>query len=153
MRLNCPFVLHIGMFTLIDIPTFGLVRHIYGSIIPLSAQQALTSSTSFKQQDNTKLSPSTTITTHTRGPSTSCSRSHANRSPENPTEQDKDSAEIDAHTVDLTDKAAVRGVFEKYGKGGIYGVIHIAVSNFFLCFWENVATGLGRCYSESYSSS
>ncbi|EIM83257.1 UDP-glucose 4-epimerase [Stereum hirsutum FP-91666 SS1] len=46
--------------------------------------------------------------------------------PENPTEQDKDSAEIDAHTVDLTDKAAVRGVFEKYGKGGIYGVIHIA---------------------------
>lgn len=80
VRLNCPFVLHIGMFTLIDIPTSGLVRHIHGSIIPLSAQQALTSSTSFKQQDNTKSSPSTTITTHTRGPSTSCSRSRANRS-------------------------------------------------------------------------
>lgn len=80
VRLNCPLIFHIGMFMLIDIPTFGLVRHIYGSIIPSSAQQALTSSTSFKRQDNTKSSPSTTITTHTRGPSTSCSRSHANRS-------------------------------------------------------------------------
>lgn len=80
VRSNRPFMFYIGMFMLIDNPTFGLVRYIYGSIIPLSAQQALTSSTSFKQQDNTKSFPSTTITTHTQGPSTSCSRSHANRS-------------------------------------------------------------------------
>ncbi|KAM5538332.1 hypothetical protein V8D89_007934 [Ganoderma adspersum] len=40
--------------------------------------------------------------------------------------QDKDSAEIDVHTVDLTKPDQVRGVFAKYGQGGIWGVIHIA---------------------------
>ena len=41
--------------------------------------------------------------------------------------QDRDSAEIDVHTVDLTKPDQVRGVFAKYGQGGIWGVIHIAV--------------------------
>ena len=35
---------------------------------------------------------------------------------------------VDAHTCDLTNPAQVRAVFEKYGKGGIWGVIHVAVS-------------------------
>ncbi|KDQ62998.1 hypothetical protein JAAARDRAFT_53230 [Jaapia argillacea MUCL 33604] len=46
--------------------------------------------------------------------------------PEDATEQDKDSAEIDSHSCDLTQAQEVRAVFEKYGKGGIWGVIHIA---------------------------
>ncbi|KZT08810.1 UDP-glucose 4-epimerase [Laetiporus sulphureus 93-53] len=40
--------------------------------------------------------------------------------------QDKESAEIDAYAVDLTKPDDVRAVFERYGKGGIWGVIHIA---------------------------
>ncbi|KAF8433465.1 UDP-glucose 4-epimerase [Boletus edulis BED1] len=46
--------------------------------------------------------------------------------PENATDADKDSAEIDAFPYDLTSADKVRAVFEKYGKGGIWGVIHIA---------------------------
>jgi len=46
--------------------------------------------------------------------------------PENASNQDKDSAEIDVFTCDLTKPAEVRSVFEKYGKGDIWGVIHIA---------------------------
>ncbi|OBZ68549.1 Meiotic recombination protein dmc1 [Grifola frondosa] len=46
--------------------------------------------------------------------------------PANPSEKDKDSAEVDAHTCDLTNPHAVRKVFEQYGKAGIWGVIHIA---------------------------
>lgn len=42
-------------------------------------------------------------------------------------EKDKDSAEVDAHICDLTKPDEVRNVFAKYGKGGIWGVIHIAV--------------------------
>ena len=41
--------------------------------------------------------------------------------------QDRDSAEIDACVCDLTRRDEVRAVFERYGKGGIWGVIHIAV--------------------------
>jgi len=48
--------------------------------------------------------------------------------PENPSEEEKLSAEIDVHNCDLTNSDQVRAVFEKYGKGGIWGVIHIAVS-------------------------
>ena len=47
--------------------------------------------------------------------------------PADASEQDKDSAEIDAFTADLTKRDEVRKVFEKYGKGGIWGVVHIAV--------------------------
>ncbi|KAI9067221.1 UDP-glucose 4-epimerase [Trametes sanguinea] len=46
--------------------------------------------------------------------------------PPNASEKDKDSAEIDSHTADLTKRDEIRKVFEKYGKGGIWGVIHIA---------------------------
>ncbi|TRM64821.1 hypothetical protein BD626DRAFT_429242 [Schizophyllum amplum] len=46
--------------------------------------------------------------------------------PPNPSAQDLDSTKIEYHNVDLTDAPAVRAVFEKYGKGGIWGVIHIA---------------------------
>lgn len=46
--------------------------------------------------------------------------------PVNPTPADLESAEIDAHRCDLTNVEQVRAVFENYGKGGIWGVIHIA---------------------------
>lgn len=52
--------------------------------------------------------------------------------PSTASEKDKDSAEIDAHTVDLTKRDEIRKVFEKYGKGGIWGVVHIAVCVLFL---------------------
>lgn len=47
--------------------------------------------------------------------------------PENATDADKDSAGIDAVQCDLTSPEQVRAVFEKYGKGSIWGVVHIAV--------------------------
>ncbi|EIN14236.1 UDP-glucose 4-epimerase [Punctularia strigosozonata HHB-11173 SS5] len=46
--------------------------------------------------------------------------------PANATSEERESAEIDAHTADLTKPEEVRAVFEKYGKGGIWGVIHVA---------------------------
>ncbi|KAK0233860.1 THO complex subunit 1 transcription elongation factor-domain-containing protein [Armillaria fumosa] len=46
--------------------------------------------------------------------------------PPDASEQDIQSTEIDMHNVDLTKAEQVRAVFEKYGKGGIWGVIHIA---------------------------
>lgn len=49
--------------------------------------------------------------------------------PENASEEEKLSVEIDVHDCDLTNSEQVRHVFEKYGKGGIWGVIHIAVSS------------------------
>jgi hypothetical protein len=47
--------------------------------------------------------------------------------PPNPTESEKESTVIDEYKCDLTNSDEVRAVFEKYGKGGIWGVIHIAV--------------------------
>ncbi|KAI0040660.1 UDP-glucose 4-epimerase [Auriscalpium vulgare] len=46
--------------------------------------------------------------------------------PENATEQDRDSTAIDSHWADLTNRDQVHAVFAKYGKGGIWGVIHVA---------------------------
>jgi len=46
--------------------------------------------------------------------------------PDNASDQDKDSAEIDVFQCDLTHPEQVKSVFEKYGKRGIWGVIHIA---------------------------
>ncbi|KAG8904826.1 UDP-glucose-4-epimerase, partial [Tulasnella sp. 403] len=46
--------------------------------------------------------------------------------PEDASEQDRESAEVDAFIADLTKGEEVRGVFEKYGKDGIWGVIHVA---------------------------
>lgn len=48
--------------------------------------------------------------------------------PENATDEEKDSAVVDSYRCDLTDPTQIRTVFEKYGKGGIWGVIHVAVS-------------------------
>ena len=39
--------------------------------------------------------------------------------------------EIDSYKCDLTQPDQIRAVFETYGKAGIWGVIHIAVSPFF----------------------
>jgi len=44
------------------------------------------------------------------------------------TEDEKISTDIDVNLCDLTKPEQIRTVFEKYGKGGIWGVIHIAVS-------------------------
>lgn len=47
--------------------------------------------------------------------------------PEDASEQDIESTKIDAHQCDLTRPEEIKAVFEKYGKGGIWGVVHIAV--------------------------
>ncbi|KAJ7597722.1 THO complex subunit 1 transcription elongation factor-domain-containing protein [Mycena floridula] len=44
----------------------------------------------------------------------------------NATEQDKETTKIAVHKCDLTKKDEIRAVFETYGKGGIWGVVHIA---------------------------
>jgi UDP-glucose 4-epimerase len=46
--------------------------------------------------------------------------------PENATDEEKDSAAVDSHECDLANPAEIRAVFEKYGKGEIWGVIHVA---------------------------
>ncbi|KAH8119732.1 UDP-glucose 4-epimerase [Phellopilus nigrolimitatus] len=46
--------------------------------------------------------------------------------PADATENDKESTVIDSYTGDLTKPDEVRSVFERYGKGGIWGVIHVA---------------------------
>ncbi|KIL00784.1 hypothetical protein PAXRUDRAFT_29517 [Paxillus rubicundulus Ve08.2h10] len=46
--------------------------------------------------------------------------------PKNSTEADKESTEIDAIECDLTSPQQIKAVFEKYGKGGIWGVVHIS---------------------------
>ena len=51
-----------------------------------------------------------------------------NELPEHPTKDEKLSTEIDVHKCDLTKPEEIKAVFEKYGKGGIWGVVHIAVS-------------------------
>lgn len=47
--------------------------------------------------------------------------------PKDPTELERQSAEIDSYKCDLTKPDEVRLVFDQFGKGGIWGVIHIAV--------------------------
>lgn len=46
--------------------------------------------------------------------------------PADTTEQDKESTVIDSFVGDIRNEAQVRSVFEHYGKGGIWGVIHFA---------------------------
>lgn len=43
-----------------------------------------------------------------------------------------DSTEIDSYSCDLKNGDEVRAIFAKYGKGGIWGVIHVAVRCFAL---------------------
>lgn len=47
--------------------------------------------------------------------------------PADASEADRDSAEVDNHICDLTKPEEIVKVFEQYGKGGIWGVVHIAV--------------------------
>jgi UDP-glucose-4-epimerase GalE len=49
-----------------------------------------------------------------------------NALPADATELEKESTVIDKYTCDLTNPADVRAVFEKYGKGGFWGVVHVA---------------------------
>ncbi|KAJ7070683.1 hypothetical protein C8F01DRAFT_1216483 [Mycena amicta] len=46
--------------------------------------------------------------------------------PENASERDIETTVIENHSCDLTRRDEIRAVFEKYGKGGIWGVVHIA---------------------------
>ncbi|KAJ7754993.1 THO complex subunit 1 transcription elongation factor-domain-containing protein [Mycena maculata] len=46
--------------------------------------------------------------------------------PENASARDIETIEIESHSCDLTRRDEIWAVFEKYGKGGIWGVIHIA---------------------------
>jgi len=46
--------------------------------------------------------------------------------PKDASDEDRDSTEVDVYGVDLTDEKAIRSVFEKYGKGGVHAVIHVA---------------------------
>lgn len=48
--------------------------------------------------------------------------------PAHPSDSERESTEIDSRNCDLTQPDQIRSVFESYGKGGIWGVIHIAVS-------------------------
>ncbi len=54
--------------------------------------------------------------------------------PQNPTPLEIQSTEIDPICCDLTKPDEIRNVFEKYGKGGIWGVVHIAVCSL-AYFW------------------
>lgn len=47
--------------------------------------------------------------------------------PPDASQTEKESTIIDTYRCDLTNPADVRAIFEKYGKGGIWGVVHIAV--------------------------
>lgn len=49
--------------------------------------------------------------------------------PEDASEQDKESTVIDVYACELTKPEEVKAVFERYGKGAIWGVIHVAVRN------------------------
>ncbi|GJJ13567.1 hypothetical protein Clacol_007822 [Clathrus columnatus] len=46
--------------------------------------------------------------------------------PANASKEERDSATVDDHLGDLTKAEDVRKMFEQYGKGGIWGVIHVA---------------------------
>ncbi|KAJ7492268.1 THO complex subunit 1 transcription elongation factor-domain-containing protein [Mycena latifolia] len=46
--------------------------------------------------------------------------------PADASERDIDTTEIESHHCDLTRRDEIRAVFEKYGKGGIWGAVHIA---------------------------
>ncbi|KAJ6463746.1 THO complex subunit 1 transcription elongation factor-domain-containing protein [Mycena vulgaris] len=46
--------------------------------------------------------------------------------PDGASERDTETTEIESHSCDLTRRDEIRAVFEKYGKGGIWGVVHIA---------------------------
>lgn len=59
--------------------------------------------------------------------------------PENPTDAEIQSTDIDAYNCDLTKPEQIRSVFERYGPGGIWGVIHIAVCVIIALRGSNIA--------------
>ncbi|KAH9929770.1 UDP-glucose 4-epimerase [Fomitopsis serialis] len=69
--------------------------------------------------------------------------------PADASEKDKDSAEIDAYSADLTKPEEVRAVFEKYGKGGIWGVVHIAVRHPLTYYANNVGATISLLQTAS----
>jgi UDP-glucose 4-epimerase len=54
--------------------------------------------------------------------------------PSDATEEDVENTKVDSHKCDLTKPGDIRAVFEKYSKGAIWGVVHIAVSLLLLLF-------------------
>lgn len=56
--------------------------------------------------------------------------------------------EIDTYECDLTQPDQIRSVFETYGKGGIWGVIHIAVSlvSIHCCTFSTLVVGAQSCW-------
>ncbi|KAF9511032.1 hypothetical protein BS47DRAFT_1347190 [Hydnum rufescens UP504] len=74
--------------------------------------------------------------------------------PKDPSDQDKQSAEVDAYSTSLNDAISLRDLFARYGKGNIWGVIHIAAhkavgesSEIPLTYYAN------NCHRLVYSSS
>jgi hypothetical protein len=67
--------------------------------------------------------------------------------PANPTAQEKISTEIDAYTADLANANDIEFIFKQYGKGGIWGVIHVAVHQHFPhhSYSLNLSLGLESC--------
>ncbi|KAJ6582735.1 hypothetical protein B0H10DRAFT_2045858 [Mycena sp. CBHHK59/15] len=68
--------------------------------------------------------------------------------PADASEHDLQSTEIETHHSDLTRRDEIRAVFEKHGKGGIWGVVHIAAHKAVgksveipLTYYENNVTG------------
>ena len=48
--------------------------------------------------------------------------------PSDASDVDRQCTEVDSYNCDLTQPDQIRAIFETYGKAGIWGVIHIAVS-------------------------
>ena len=48
--------------------------------------------------------------------------------PDDASDQDRLSTVIDVHKCDLTKSEEIRRVFDQFGNGGVWGVIHVAVS-------------------------
>jgi hypothetical protein len=56
--------------------------------------------------------------------------------PENPTADDILSTELLSFQADLTKEDQVRQVVASFGQGGLWGVVHIAVSSWTICQWH-----------------
>lgn len=46
--------------------------------------------------------------------------------PKDASDEERDSTEVNAHNINLTNATSLRDLFSQYGKGNIWGVIHIA---------------------------
>jgi UDP-glucose 4-epimerase len=57
-----------------------------------------------------------------------------------------ETTKIDIHKCDLINKDEIKAVFDKYGRGGIWGVIHIGVCSFLLVDGGIGADSHGQAY-------